>query len=121
MKKALCLLLAAVLALSLAACRESSAQDSQAGGEKNAASAAAEPTEKPAEKSDPAEQEEEMCIRDSIQSVDEARHTYTMHYAKTFSEDVSSKDILIDSSLYGNVEEAAAVLVDMVKKKFNLA
>ena len=44
-----------------------------------------------------------------------------MHYAKTFSEDVSSKDILIDSSLYGNVEEAAAVLVDMVKKKFNLA
>ena len=57
MKKALCLLLASVLALSLAACSESSAQDSQAGGEKNASSAAAEPTEKPAEKSDPAEQE----------------------------------------------------------------
>ena len=34
MKKALCLLLASVLALSLAACSESSAQDSQAGGEK---------------------------------------------------------------------------------------
>ena len=57
MKKALCLLLASVLALSLAACSESSAQDSQAGGEKTGSSAAAEPTEKPAEKSDPAEQE----------------------------------------------------------------
>lgn len=64
---------------------------------------------------------DENEVDDLIQSVDEARHTYTMHYAKTFSEDVSSKDILIDSSLYGNVEEAAAVLVDMVKKKFNLA
>lgn len=55
-----------------------------------------------------------------IASVDEARSSYILHYAKEYSEDFTNKDILIDSSLYGSVDETAEVLVKMVKRKFNL-
>lgn len=56
-----------------------------------------------------------------IASVDEARRSYSMHYAKEYSEDITNKDILIDSSLYGSVDETADVLAKMVKRKFNLS
>ena len=56
-----------------------------------------------------------------IRDVDEARESYSLHYAKRYSEDVTCKDIQIDSSLYGGVDETAEVLVAMVKRKFNLA
>ena len=56
-----------------------------------------------------------------IQSVDEARRSYNMHYAKTYSEDIANKDILIDSSLYDGVDNTAEVLVEMVRRKFNLS
>lgn len=56
-----------------------------------------------------------------IADVDEARHSYSMHYAKTYSDNVSLKDILIDSSSFGGVDGTAEVLVDMVRKKFKLA
>lgn len=56
-----------------------------------------------------------------IASVDEARQSYNMHYAKQYSEDFTNKDILIDSSLYGSVDETAEILTQMVKRKFNLS
>lgn len=56
-----------------------------------------------------------------IADVDEARHSYSMQYAKTYSENVSLKDILIDSSSFGGVEATAEILADMVRKKFKLA
>ena len=56
-----------------------------------------------------------------IEEVDEARASYNMHYAKAYSENVEYKDILIDSGLYGSVEDTADILVTMIRKKFNLA
>lgn len=56
-----------------------------------------------------------------IADVDEARQSYSMHYAKTYSENVILKDILIDSSSFGGVDETAKILVGMVRKKFKLA
>lgn len=56
-----------------------------------------------------------------ITEVDEARQSYSMHYAKTYSEDVNHKDILIDSSTFGGVNETAKILVDIIRRKFNLA
>jgi len=50
-----------------------------------------------------------------IADVDEACRSYSMHYAKTYSENVLHKDILIDSSTFGGVDETAKVLVDMVR------
>ena len=79
----------------------------------------------------PYEVRRENCIRvlhmepekadQMIAAVDEARQSYSMHYAKTYSENVNYKDILIDSSSFGGVDETAKVLADMVRKKFNLA
>lgn len=79
----------------------------------------------------PVEVRKENCIKylhltpkeadEMIRDVDEARESYSLHYAKRYSEDVTCKDILIDSSLYGGVDETAEVLVAMVKRKFNLA
>ncbi|MBU9728007.1 ATP-binding protein [Diplocloster modestus] len=62
-------------------------------------------------------EEAEKMIRD----VDEARESYTLHYAKTYSENILYKDILIDSSLYGSVDETAEILVAMIRRKFHLA
>lgn len=56
-----------------------------------------------------------------IEDVDDARESYNMHYAKAYSENVEYKDILIDSGLYGGVEDTADILVTMIRKKFNLA
>lgn len=56
-----------------------------------------------------------------IKEVDEARSSYSFHYAKTYSESMEHKDILIDSSLYGGIDETAEVLVAMIRRKFNLA
>lgn len=56
-----------------------------------------------------------------INSVDEARKSYKLHYAKTYSEGIENKDMLIDSSSYKNIDETAKVLVDMIKVKFNLS
>lgn len=64
---------------------------------------------------------EPEAAKELITSVDEARRSYAMHYAKEYSEDFTNKDILIDSSLYGSVDEAAHVLTKMIKKKFNLS
>lgn len=56
-----------------------------------------------------------------IESVDNARKSYNMHYAKTFSEDVRNKDILIDSSMFDDIEDIADIVVQMIRKKFKLA
>lgn len=56
-----------------------------------------------------------------IKDVDEARESYSLNYAKSYSENVNYKDILIDSSLFDGVDETAQVLVTMIRKKFNLA
>lgn len=64
---------------------------------------------------------DEATAEEMIKEVDEARKSYSMHYAKSYSEDVMNKDILIDSSLYGGVDETAEVLVAMIRRKFNLA
>ncbi len=56
-----------------------------------------------------------------IEEVDEARKSYSMHYAKEYSEDVKNKDILIDSSLFGDIDETAEIIVEMIRKKFKLA
>jgi acetyl/propionyl-CoA carboxylase alpha subunit/cytidylate kinase len=60
-------------------------------------------------------------VDEIINKVDEARQSYLMHYANVYSEDVAYKDILIDSSTFSSVEEAAGVLVSMIREKFNLA
>ncbi|OBR93658.1 2-oxoglutarate carboxylase small subunit [Clostridium ragsdalei P11] len=56
-----------------------------------------------------------------IKEVDEARQLYSLSYAKSYSDNVLYKDILINSSLFGGVDETAKVLVNMIRKKFNLA
>lgn len=64
---------------------------------------------------------DESCVDDLINKVDNARQSYVMHYAKTYSEDIVYKDILIDSSLYGNIDDTAKIVVDIIRKKFNLS
>lgn len=56
-----------------------------------------------------------------IKEVDEARKSYNLQYAKAYSEDITYKDILIDSGLYDNIDETAQVLVSMIRNKFNLS
>lgn len=56
-----------------------------------------------------------------IKEVDEARQLYSLSYAKSYSDNVLYKDILINSSLFGGVDDTAKVLVNMIRKKFNLA
>lgn len=54
-----------------------------------------------------------------IQSVDEARNNYHMHYAGFLPNDQKFKNIMIDSSTLG-IEGTADFLVDAVKRRFNL-
>lgn len=79
----------------------------------------------------PYETRKENCINilhmkpreaeEMIPAVDEARESYSLNYAKAYSQNVNNKDILIDSSLFGGVDETAEVLTAMIRKKFNLA
>lgn len=55
----------------------------------------------------------------TIHEVDEARDAYHQHYAGFKPNDMSFKHISIDSSVLG-VEGTADVLVDIIKKKFDL-
>ena len=56
-----------------------------------------------------------------MDEADEARLSYSMNYAKVYSQTLENKNILIDSSLFGHVDETAEVLVSMIRRKFNLA
>jgi acetyl/propionyl-CoA carboxylase alpha subunit/cytidylate kinase len=56
-----------------------------------------------------------------MDEADEARLSYSMNYAKVYSQNVENKNISIDSSLFGSVDETAEVLVSMIRRKFNLA
>ncbi|WP_294379202.1 cytidylate kinase family protein [uncultured Clostridium sp.] len=64
---------------------------------------------------------DENCVDNLINKIDNARQSYVMHYAKTYSEDIVYKDILIDSSLYSNIDDTAKIVVDIIRKKFNLS
>ncbi|MDR0760199.1 MAG: cytidylate kinase family protein [Treponema sp.] len=57
----------------------------------------------------------------ALDDEDEARQSYTMIYAEAYSQNLENKNISIDSSLFGSVEETAEVLVSMIRRKFNLA
>jgi biotin carboxylase/cytidylate kinase len=52
---------------------------------------------------------------------DETRQSYNRIYAEAYSQNLENKNISIDSSLFGSVEETAEVLVSMIRRKFNLA
>lgn len=56
-----------------------------------------------------------------IHQVDEARASYNLHYAKAYSDDVTCKDLLIDSGTFGDMDVTAQTLAFIVKNKFNLA
>jgi acetyl/propionyl-CoA carboxylase alpha subunit/cytidylate kinase len=56
-----------------------------------------------------------------MDEADGARLSYSMNYAKVYSQNVENKNISIDSSLFGSVDETAEVLVSMIRRKFNLA
>jgi biotin carboxylase/cytidylate kinase len=56
-----------------------------------------------------------------MDEADEARLSYSMNYAKVYSQNVENKNISIDSSLFGSIDETAEVLVSMIRRKFNLA
>lgn len=53
--------------------------------------------------------------------VDEARNLYNLHYAKAYSDDVTCKDLLIDSGSFGDMDATASMLATLIKGKFNLA
>ena len=55
----------------------------------------------------------------TIDEVDKARENYNKHYAGCSAQDISMKDILIDSSNLG-VEGTAEYLTDLVKRKFSI-
>jgi len=56
-----------------------------------------------------------------MDEADEARFSYSMNYAKVYSQNVENKNISIDSSLFASVDETAEVLVSIIRRKFNLA
>ncbi|MDR0623824.1 MAG: cytidylate kinase family protein [Treponema sp.] len=56
-----------------------------------------------------------------LDNEDEGRQSYNMIYAEAYSQNLENKNISIDSSLFGTVEETAEVLVSMIRRKFNLA
>ncbi len=56
-----------------------------------------------------------------MKNVDEARASYNLHYAKAYSDDMTCKDLLIDSGSFGDIDLTAQTLALIVKKKFNLA
>ena len=60
---------------------------------------------------------EEQEARRMIKSVDEARNSYHMQYAGYLPDDKRYKDILIDSSFFGE-KGTAEFLAEAVKKKF---
>jgi acetyl/propionyl-CoA carboxylase alpha subunit/cytidylate kinase len=49
------------------------------------------------------------------------RQSYNMIYAEAYSQNLENKNISIDSSLFGTVDETAEMLVSMIRRKFNLA
>lgn len=56
-----------------------------------------------------------------MKEVDDARASYNLHYAKAYSDDVTCKDLLIDSGTFNDMDITAQMLGTIVKKKFNLA
>jgi acetyl/propionyl-CoA carboxylase alpha subunit/cytidylate kinase len=56
-----------------------------------------------------------------MDEADGARLSYSMNYAKVYSQNVVNKNISIDSSLFGSATATAEVLVSMIRRKFNLA
>jgi acetyl/propionyl-CoA carboxylase alpha subunit/cytidylate kinase len=52
---------------------------------------------------------------------EESRQSYNMIYAEAYSQNLENKNISIDSSLFGGVEETADALASMIRRKFNLA
>jgi hypothetical protein len=56
-----------------------------------------------------------------MDEADGARLSYSMNYAKVYSQNVENKNISIDSSLFGSIDATAEVLVSMIRRKFNLA
>jgi biotin carboxylase/cytidylate kinase len=79
----------------------------------------------------PREARREYCVRNLrippqdadriMDEADEARLSYSMNYAKVYSQNVENKNISIDSSFFGSIDETAEVLVSMIRRKFNLA
>jgi biotin carboxylase/cytidylate kinase len=79
----------------------------------------------------PRETRREFCIKNLhipaqdadriMDEADEARVSYSLNYAKVYSQNVENKNIAIDSSLFESVDETAEVLVSMIRRKFNLA
>ncbi|MCL1818673.1 MAG: cytidylate kinase-like family protein, partial [Spirochaetaceae bacterium] len=56
-----------------------------------------------------------------MDDADEARLSYSMNYASVYSQNLENKNISIDSSLFGSIDETAEVLVSMIRRKFSLA
>jgi acetyl/propionyl-CoA carboxylase alpha subunit/cytidylate kinase len=56
-----------------------------------------------------------------LDEADEVHESYSMAYAEAYTQNLENKDISIDSSLFGSVEETAEVLVSLIRRKFNLA
>lgn len=55
-----------------------------------------------------------------MKKIDEARASYNLHYAKAYSDDVTCKDLLIDSGSFSDFDITAQTLAMIVKNKFNL-
>ncbi|MCL1817803.1 MAG: cytidylate kinase family protein, partial [Spirochaetaceae bacterium] len=54
-----------------------------------------------------------------MDDADGARLSYSMNYARVYSQNLENKNISIDSSLFGSIDETAEVLVSMIRRKFS--
>ncbi|GHV63796.1 hypothetical protein AGMMS49587_14840 [Spirochaetia bacterium] len=57
----------------------------------------------------------------AVDELEEMRRSYSINYANAYSVNLENKDISVDSSLFGGVDETAEALAALIRRKFNLA